>query len=360
MNEIRVQEKDSKTDNKNIYICQSRIEKKNIINEWEKLAAPSNRRLTHQTLRFLNFDLDWSIDRITIVGVLNQFDFAHTFVNEDGEIIYEKGEAFSLNQAMPILAREGAAEPAGAGWRLVDKYGENIAYVETLPFRDPETGEEKGRIDFNPNKIQQFLNTDLRTFIQTMFKNPHFSRADIACDILNLPDDYVSQYRLVDAVSFRPYYGMNGALETAYWGARSSERQVRMYNKKLEQEKKKQVLPEEIETWWRLELQLRRSRADEWVSVVNDTLDNFCAPHYYPLDMKETDKVMLDGLFANHENWNRLSANTKRKYRKLVKVISKEDELTQHLKSTFSNEIERLKNELSLWLHNAKVAESEE
>ncbi|HEM5230523.1 TPA: hypothetical protein U1354_002231, partial [Streptococcus suis] len=197
-----------------------------------------------QSLHFLSFDLDWSIDRITIVGVLNQFDFAHTFVNEDGEIIYEKGEAFSLNQAMPILAREGAAEPAGAGWRLVDKYGENIAYVETLPFKDPKTGEEKGRIDFNPNKIQQFLNTDLRTFIQTMFKNPHFSRADIACDILNLPDDYVSQYRLADAVSFRPYYGTNGALETAYWGARSSERQVRMYNKRLEQEKKRQVLPE--------------------------------------------------------------------------------------------------------------------
>ena len=55
-----------------------------------------------------------------------------------------------------------------------------------------------------------------------MFDNPHFSRADVACDILDLPDDYVSQYRLVDAVSFRPYYGQNGALETTYWGARSS------------------------------------------------------------------------------------------------------------------------------------------
>ncbi|MGT2669522.1 hypothetical protein ACVRWY_09385, partial [Streptococcus porcorum] len=52
-----------------------------VVNEWENLAAPSNRRLTHQNLRFLSFDLDWSIDRITIVGVLNQFDFAHTFVN---------------------------------------------------------------------------------------------------------------------------------------------------------------------------------------------------------------------------------------------------------------------------------------
>ena len=63
------------------------------------------------------------------------------------------------------------------------------------------------------------MKTDLKSFISMMFDNPHFSRADVACDILDLPDEYVSQYRLVDAVSFRPYYGQNGALETAYWGA---------------------------------------------------------------------------------------------------------------------------------------------
>ena len=55
-----------------------------------------------------------------------------------------------------------------------------------------------------------------------------------------------------------------GALETAYWGARSSERQVRMYNKKLEQEKHRQIVPEEVQSWWKIELQLRRSKADEW------------------------------------------------------------------------------------------------
>ena len=56
---------------------------------------------------------------------------------------------------MPLLASEEAAERAN-GWRLLDKYGENIAYVETLPFKDPNTGKEKGRIDFNPNKIESF------------------------------------------------------------------------------------------------------------------------------------------------------------------------------------------------------------
>ncbi|MCG9914719.1 replication initiation factor domain-containing protein, partial [Streptococcus suis] len=299
-----------------------------VINEWEKLTAPSNRRLTHQNLRFL-FSLSWSIDRITIVGNLKEFEFDHTFVTEDGEIFYRAGEKFTLNQAMPLLASKEAAERAGNGWRLLDKYGENIAYVETLPFKDPTTGKEKGRIDFNPNKIETFLKTDLKSFISMMFDNPHFSRADVACDILDLPDDYVSQYRLVDAVSFRPYYGQNGALETAYWGARSSERQVRMYNKKLEQEKHRQIVPEEVQSWWRLELQLRRAKADEWSGVVNETLDSFYSPFYFPSDISFREKAILRGLHADHSLWSEASDNTKRKYRKLSKRIAKEDELTQ-------------------------------
>ena len=329
-----------------------------VINEWEKLTAPSNRRLTHQTLRFL-FSLNWSIDRITLVGNLKEFEFDHTLVTEDGEIFYRAGEKFTLNQAMPLLASEDAAERAGNGWRLVDKYGENIAYVETLPFKDPTTGKEKGRIDFNPNKIETFLKTDLKSFISMMFDNPHFSRADVACDILDLPDDYVSQYRLVDAVSFRPYYGMNGALETAYWGARSSERQVRMYNKKLEQEKHRQIVPEEVQSWWRLELQLRRSKADEWTEVVNETLDSFYSPFYFPSDISFREKAILRGLHADHSLWSEASDNTKRKYRKLSKRIAKEDELTQHLKSSFSENIDTLKRELETWLGFMKVDEEE-
>ena len=88
--------------------------------------------------------MNWSIDRITIVGFLKKFDFDHTFISEDGEIIYTKGEDFTLAQAMPILAREEGAQKAGAGWVLLDKYGENIAYVEVLPFLDKATGREKG------------------------------------------------------------------------------------------------------------------------------------------------------------------------------------------------------------------------
>ncbi|HFO0559888.1 TPA: replication protein, partial [Enterococcus faecium] len=101
------------------------------------------------------------------------------------------------------------------------------AYIEMLKFHP-----DKGRIDFNPNKIDEFLKGSMKQFIHDLFLDAHFSRADIACDILGVPDDFITQYRIVDPVSFKPIYGRSGKLETAYWGSRASERQVRMYNKK--------------------------------------------------------------------------------------------------------------------------------
>ncbi|XIP48088.1 hypothetical protein N8B72_16015 (plasmid) [Enterococcus faecium] len=100
------------------------------------------------------------------------------------------------------------------GWQLLDQHEENIAYIEILKWQ-----EGKGRIDFNPNKISQFLASSMKNFIHDLFLEPHFSRADIACDIIDVPDEFITQYRVVDPVSFKPIYGRNGKLETAYWGS---------------------------------------------------------------------------------------------------------------------------------------------
>ncbi|MGC3599093.1 replication initiation factor domain-containing protein, partial [Enterococcus faecium] len=75
-------------------------------------------------------------------------------------------------------------------------------------------------------------------------------------------------------------YGRSGKFETAYRGSRASERQLRMYNKKLEQERKKQIVPKEIETWWLIEMQLRRGKATDWHAMVRERLDSVASPHY--------------------------------------------------------------------------------
>ena len=93
--------------------------------------------------------------------------------------------------------------------------------------------------------------------------------------------------------------------------------------------------------------------------VVNETLDSFYSPFYFPSDISFREKAILRGLHADHSLWSEASDNTKKKYRKLSKRIAKEDELTQHLKSSFSENIDTLKRELETWLGSLKVNEEE-
>ena len=265
-------------------------EKRTTINQLEKLNRISNRRLSVQGTT-TPLKLNWSIDRITIVGKLND---TIAYWTKNGVVFVDFEQLMRLNENQGYLKSVGIN-----GWQLFDQYGEDIAYIEILKFH-----EGKGRIDFNPNKIGQFLASSMKGFIHDLFLDPHFSRADIACDIVDVPDDFITQYRIVDPISFKPIYGRSGKLETAYWGSRASERQVRLYNKKLEQERKKVIVPKEIDTWWRLEMQLRRGKATDWHAMVQESLDSFASPHFLPIDIKPIDKIVIDGLIAEPSNWS--------------------------------------------------------
>ncbi|HBL2601239.1 TPA: replication initiation factor domain-containing protein, partial [Enterococcus faecium] len=268
-----------------------------IVNEWENLTALSNRRLNVQNM-YTPLKMQWSIDRITIVGKLKENIYYHT---QNDVLILDFEQLMRVNEGNGYLKAVG-----NNGWQLLDQYEENIAYIEILKWQDG-----KGRIDFNPNKIGHFLASSMKNFIHDLFLEPHFSRADIACDIIDVPDEFITQYRVVDPVSFKPIYGRSGKLETAYWGSRASERQIRLYNKKLEQETKRKIVPPEIETWWRLELQLRRGKATDWHAMVHESLNSFASPHFLPLDVKTNDKVMIFGLIANPEMWGFLERRMK-------------------------------------------------
>ena len=317
-----------------------------IVNEWEKLTALSNRRLKYQSLT-LDVKFDWSIDRITIVGKLKENLYYHT---ELDVLILNFEQLMRLNENNGYLKNVGANS-----WQLIDVHGENIAYIEMLKYQNGY-----GRIDFNPNKINKFLASSMKNFIHDLFLEPHFSRADIACDMIDVPDDFITQYRVVDPISFKPIYGRSGKLETAYWGSRSSERQVRMYNKKLEQEQKRKIVPSEIKSWWRFELQLRRGKANNWHDMVHESLNSFASPHFLPPEIKPTERIMIKGLLYDHSEWGNLAKNTKKKYRDILKEESLNDELTKHLRETFKESSSELKKELDTWLQGLDVTEDKE
>lgn len=300
------------------------------LKNWDFFAALSNRRLSvGKSVK--RYKIDWHIDRITIVGEL----------------------AYDLNELGKLLVETGFAKESYNGFNLVDEFQENIAYFEMVKFHDT-----KGRIDFNPHKLGKYTDKNIKNFIHQLFIEPHFSRADVACDIYNLPNELLQQYQLADPVSYRPIYGRSGELETMYWGSRASERQVRLYNKFIEQSRKKEYISEEVETWWRLEVQLRRSKASEWNKILNETLENFCALEFMPENWSANDKIMLSGLSTNQNYWSEIGRDSKYKYRKLLKEIAKHDELTLELKKSFEEYQKDLKDELDSWLRGIDVTEN--
>lgn len=311
-----------------------------IVNEWDFLTAPSNRRLN--VGESVKIKLSWSIDRITIVGKLKESIWYHT---QNDLILIDFEQLMRLNEGQGYLESMGKNS-----WKLCDQYHENIAYIEMLRFQ-----KGYGRIDFNPNKINKFLMGSMQNFIHDLFLEPHFSRADIACDIIDVPNDFITGYRIVDPVSFKPIYGRDGSLQTCYWGSRTSERQIRMYNKKIEQESKRKIVPQEVETWWRLELQLRRGKATDWHNMVYESLNSFASPHYFPENVKALDRVMIKGLLYDPSEWSTISRDLKYRLRNVLKEESKNDELTNHLRETFAESSDELKKELDTWLQGFDV-----
>lgn len=315
-----------------------------ILNEWEKLAALSNRRLTLRNSHFF-IKMSWSIDRLTIVGELQTIRVHERNFSGKMDVV-----EYTFDQVMATFEEKGFAEKVGEGWKLKDKYGENVAYFEKVKF-----AENKGRMDFNPNKIGRFIGEDLKHFIHRVFVSPHFSRADIACDIVGAPNDLMRNHELIEVLSKKLFYGLNGKIETKYWGSRSSEKQVRLYNKLKEQRDKKKVVPLDIKSWWRFELQLRQGKAEIWTDIVAKTLASFCSPEYIPDSIKGSTKIMLVGLLSDTSLFSELGSHSKAKYRKLLREVAEVDEVTQHMLASFSEQYSDLKNELDSWLNGLDV-----
>lgn len=319
------------------------MQKNKLINEFDellkKLTAPSNRRSGSHNLG-IGPKMTWSIDRITIVGQLRE-----------GILYNQDLRVYEVDFRNLMRLNEGTyVKPVGLdSWKIVDNFGENVCFIEILKFK-----KGWGRIDFNPNKITKLVADSMKTFIHKLFLNPHFSRADVACDVINIRDDFIRNYRIIEPITFRPIYGKSGNLETAYWGSRSSERQIRLYNKFIEQRSKGKIIPDEIETWWRFELQLRRAKSDKWSDLVLESLSQFNNP-FFIKDLSNTESIMLDGLIANHGNWGKLSKNAKTKYKNLFNSANNNDVLTQLMEDKFVEQLTDLKNELDTWLRGYNV-----
>ena len=277
-----------------------------------------------------------SIDRITVSGEL-------------------KAEYRELQRVMNALG--SSWELSDGVFRLIREYPngdtENVAYYAENAFQAGSW-----RLDFNPNKLSDEEKLEMNRAID-LLTDVHFTRLDLAFDVFN--NELGMKYRIYRPNVSQREYGVytaqwTKAVETIYYGSNSSEQQIRQYNKLVEQTKKNMPLPDGVEHWMRLELQLRGRKPAEWVERAKGMLDDFRLPNYDRIQNKN-DRMALFSLENGLLDWSDFSdKNKKARLRKLQKE-QYDDTLARELFDLLIEHQERLHGELTSYLAEFDIQE---
>lgn len=249
-----------------------------------------------------------SIDRITLVAPLSL---------EAWERHYKKW------LLLPFIQNKGA------GIQIIDSKSnkgkkQQIAYVEV-----PRYHTEEIRIDFNPNHS---MNTPEGKWLKNILQklpNKHITRLDIAIDIFNYPEIYNYDF-YVFGTSKKNYFNRQRKLETTYWGTRSSQQQIRLYNKKTEQKKKGNTV--NFQSWWRLEFQFRGNKTTNYYEIINKMLDNFITTDYTNPNLTDNEQNKLLRMTIDDNYYGSKNKTAQRRLRELIKKV----ELIEKAKSKYS------------------------
>lgn len=269
------------------------------------------------------------VDRITVSGELPNWSLQE--IHAETGLVPRDGALF--------LEREDA-----------DGNAENMAFMVENPFQ-----RDNWRLDFNPANLTVDETTVLGRAIDSM-EQAHFTRLDIAFDVFN--DDLVMKYRVyrfnVREDSVRTIRGRSKSLETMYWGARKSDQQIRLYDKLVEQKTKRKPIPKGVESWARLELQLRGKKPTDWVNSATEMLDQFKLANLQKL--APSDRVVLHGLIDETVEWHDFGKEKQAKYRKMIKNSEGfETALADEMKQVLADNLVELQHELNGYLHDFNV-----
>ena len=311
----------------------------------EKKPAPSNSRQKYSHMNFKdtfssNSEFKVSIDRITIIAdfLTEKFDRIARDEFLKKPFIIASGDGFKVidNTATSVNDESN------------DDMVEQVAYINVPRFQ-----QDKIRIDFNPNhSMETKAGRWLLNFIAHL-ETKHFTRCDVAFDVFNY-DDTIN-YRIWNfGQSQTIYLDRNLKLETAYFGSPSSCKQVRMYNKLLEQKKKHKEVPINISSWWRLELQLRGKVIDNYPDEVKKMLSNFYYPEWQSID-NPSHKAIVYSMYNEPSIYANVSKSTQSRWRRIFKSSERHNELALVLAQLFVDNFNSLNYQLHSILNRFNV-----
>ena len=237
---------------------------------------------------------------------------------------------------------------------LEDGSSVNLFYVEVTG-----KGNIFVRIDFNPNRIKKYggmvIWRQLMAYITLNKLESHLSRLDLAFDVYNMPS-IVELKHIKGGVSEKVYYGRGGELETRYFGSRSSNVQVRLYDKNKEKLSKNELTKEDLQKapyHWRFEMQLRTKAIDEnTISEVISRLGKFGLYDYKALANDTQfayfylhDESLIPTMYPNLST----SAIRQKKYRIRQKLEELQGEFAEKMVKALREQSERLAKDLRLY-----------
>lgn len=215
------------------------------------------------------------------------------------------------------------------------------------------------RIDFNPNRIKKYggmgIWRQLMAYITLNKLESHLSRLDLAFDVYNMPS-IINLKHVKGGVSEKVYYGRSGELETRYFGSRSSNIQVRLYDKNKEKLSKNELTKEDLQKapyHWRFEMQLRTKAIDEnTISEVISRLGKFGLYDYTALANDSQfayfylhDESLIPTMYPNLST----GAIRQKKYRIRQKLNELQDEFAEKTVKALREQSERLAKDLRLY-----------
>lgn len=254
---------------------------------------------------------DFSIDKLTVLGTLKCKEYYFNLID------------FAYTYPIPFFEKVIDTQFFTKSWRITD-FGFLQIDITTLKFR----------LEFNPNKITSQLQKKLLNTLLSYIKDVHFSRIDLAIDLYNYN---LYDYNIVDLNPRKKayYYDRAGKLETCYFGSMSSNKFIRIYNKAVEQKVKDKNFDSDVD-WWRVELQLRDTYIDTYLTGFKDFLDGILIFKYYSVEnLSFTDKACLDYILKDISRLGLLSKNARTRYKRFINELKLEslgfiNDLMQH------------------------------
>ena len=277
-------------------------------------------------------DLKVSLDNITITAEIRHSSFNNfkKLVSNHIAIITQK----AMTDMFQAYTKSG---------------GQVILHLEYDKLKGQARNARPFRMEFNPNKLRT-VDTEILNTIIPYLEDISITRVDLAFDFFNLDCSEFILEKKGRPTATKEWRDKNGKLETKYLGASRSEKQIRLYDKKVEQltngSEDERQNAQQYEHWWRLEFQLR-SRSVENIFEVIDTI--IFKPFYFETLGIETQLYLL-ALTRDKGIWNKVSKNTRSKYKKILETHQTSDtDYLQLMKNLLHKERPKLEKQLAFY-----------